>query len=107
MLLNGGTFNETQILSCKTLSLINKPANDFCIMSGCEKCGLSVRVVCGEEYKVLPVGSYGWSGAYGPHFWIDPENKIAAVFMKNSRFDGGAGNASARAFEKAVHDSLE
>jgi hypothetical protein len=38
--------------------------------------------------------------------WIDPKNKIAAVFMKNSLFDGGAGNESARNFEKAVNNSF-
>ena len=38
--------------------------------------------------------------------WIDPINKIAAVYMKNSLFDGGAGNESAVNFEKAVNDSF-
>ena len=31
---------------------------------------------------------------------------LAAVYMKNSLFDGGAGNKSAKNFEKAVNDSL-
>ena len=63
-------------------------------------------MVTHESYGYLPKGCYGWSGAYGSHFWIDPANKIAAVYMKNSRFDGGAANRSAVAFEKAVTDSL-
>ena len=71
-----------------------------------ERWGLGVRVIVKEEYKTLPVGTFGWSGAYGSHFWVDPINQVAAVFMKNSLFDGGAGNESARYFEKAVKDSF-
>jgi CubicO group peptidase (beta-lactamase class C family) len=55
----------------------------------------------------LPKGSYGWSGAYGSHFWIDPTNQIFAVYMKNSKVDGGSGNESAVKFEKAVYSSFE
>lgn len=106
MLVNGGEIDGLRIISEETLKLLSTPSNDFTIMTGHEKWGLSVRVVCDPRYSDLPVGSFGWSGAYGPHFWIDPENKIAAVFMKNSRFDGGAANASARAFEKAVNNSF-
>ena len=60
-----------------------------------------------ESYGDLPVGSYGWSGAYGTHFWMDPANNITAVFLKNSQFDGGAGNMSAKRFEKAVCAALQ
>ena len=76
------------------------------IMPGEQKWGLGVRVITGEGYPSLDVGSYGWSGAYGTHFWVDPENKVTAVFMKNSRFDGGAGNKSAVRFEEAVYNSF-
>ena len=69
--------------------------------------GMGVRVITSEDYGPLPVGSFGWSGAYGTHFWVDPANRITAVFMKNSRFDGGAGNKSARRFEEAVFDALK
>lgn len=69
--------------------------------------GLGVRVITSEAYGRLPVGTYGWSGAFGSHFWVDPVNQITAVFMKNSYFDGGADNNSANRFEQAVHDSME
>lgn len=69
--------------------------------------GFGVRVITSENYGPLPVGAFGWSGAYGSHFWVDPVNRITAVYMKNSRFDGGAGNMSAKTFEKAVFEALE
>ena len=75
-------------------------------MPSYERWGLGVRVIVNEECPTLPAGAFGWSGAYGSHFWIDPTNKVAAVFMKNSFFDGGSGNESARNFEKAVNDSF-
>ena len=68
--------------------------------------GLSVRVIL-EGYPFLTPGSYGWSGAYGTHFFIDPENEITAIYMKNTRwFDSrGAGNTG-RHFEADVTASL-
>jgi CubicO group peptidase (beta-lactamase class C family) len=68
--------------------------------------GLSVRVIT-EPGTHLPVGVYGWSGAYGSHFWIDPENEITAVYMKNSRHDGGSGAVTSYNFELDVYASFE
>lgn len=56
---------------------------------------------------VLPVGCYGWSGAFGTHFWVDPENKITALYMKNAHYDGGAGAKTARNFEADVYNSIK
>ena len=106
MLLNKGEINHRRVLSEDTFDKLSTPYVPKDIMPGSETWGLGVRVITDEAYKYLHVGSYGWSGAYGSHFWIDPENDICAVYMKNSRFDGGAGNYSARRFEKAVFDAL-
>lgn len=106
MLLNKGKTAKGRLLSEETFKLLHTPFVSEDIMPGSERWGLSVRVIVDESYKNLPVGSFGWSGAWGTHFWIDPSNKIAAIFMKNSVFDGGAGNGSALNFEKAVIDSL-
>ena len=72
-------------------------------MPGSQRWGLSVRVITLDSYKRLPVGCFGWSGAYGTHFWVDPENKITAVYMKNSQFDGGSGASTAARFEEDVY----
>lgn len=106
MLLHKGKTPTKTIISEDTFKLLHTPHVSEDIMPWSERWGLGVRVIVGEDYGVLPVGTFGWSGAYGTHFWIDPSNNIAAVYMKNSLFDGGAGNESARNFEKAVSDSL-
>lgn len=67
--------------------------------------GLGVRVINNDNY-ILPRGCYGWSGAYGTHFWIDPENEITAVYMRNSHHDGGAGAQIANWFEEDVVNSF-
>ncbi len=106
MLLNKGKTPTKQIIREDTFRLLHTPFVSETIMPGSERWGLGVRVIVSEDYENLPVGAFGWSGAYGTHFWIDPTNNIAAVYMKNSLFDGGAANESARNFEKAVSDSL-
>jgi CubicO group peptidase (beta-lactamase class C family) len=68
--------------------------------------GLSVRLFTNDNGK-LPRGSFGWSGAYGTHFWVDPVNKITAVYMKNSDHSGGAGCTTAEIFEDDVMGCLE
>ncbi len=105
-LLNNGKTPTKQILRENTLRLMRTPFVSEEIMPSNERWGLGVRVIVREDYENLPLGAFGWSRAYGTHFWIDPTNNIAAVYMKNSLFDGGAGNESARNFEKAVSDSL-
>lgn len=107
MLLYKGKTEAGQILREETFDLLCTPQVSSDIMPGKERWGLGVRVITEDSYPYLPKGSFGWSGAYGSHFWIDPVNRVAAVFMKNSKFDGGAANESARNFEKAVYSSFE
>lgn len=106
MLCRGGMTESGRVLSEAAVSLMAQAHVPEAVMPGSQKWGLGVRVITGEDYGALPVGSFGWSGAYGTHFWVDPADDLCAVFMKNSRFDGGAGNQSACRFEWAVHDSF-
>ena len=106
MLLGEGTFRGKVILKKDTFRLLSTPQVSESIMPGTERWGLGVRVIVDEKYPYLPRGAFGWSGAYGSHFWIDPVHKLYAVFLKNSRVDGGAANESARMFEKAVYTAF-
>lgn len=108
MLLNQGRTDDGKvILKETTFQQLCIPQVSKDIMPGNERWGLGVRVITEETYPYLPVGSFGWSGAYGSHFWIDPANQIFAVYMKNSKIDGGSANESAVNFEKAVYSSFE
>ncbi|MBR3778462.1 MAG: beta-lactamase family protein [Clostridia bacterium] len=106
MLLNRGQTARGRLVSEDTFSLLCTPAVSEAIMPIHERWGLGVRVITKEYYEDLPVGSFGWSGAYGTHFFVDPVNKVAGVYLRNSLVDGGSGSEAARNFERAVHRSF-
>ena len=107
MLLHEGCLDGEQVIPCNVISQMRVPQLSKDIMPGNECWGLGVRIITDKDYPTLPVGAYGWFGAYGSRFWVDPANRIAAVYMKNSLVDGGSHSQSARSFENAVHRSLE
>lgn len=101
MFLNGGLVPDELIFA------MTQPKLPPYIMPGSQVWGLGVRVITDDDYRLLPKNSFGWSGAHGTHFWVDPDNRITAVYMKNSRYDGGAGAVTANNFEADVTNSLE
>lgn len=107
MLLKMGRINGRRVLSEEAVRLMSTPHTPESIKPGKERWGLGMRVIASEDYHYLPVGAYGWSGSYGTHFWIDPVNSVAAVYMKNSRYDGGSGAVTALNFEKDVFNSFQ
>lgn len=106
MLLQGGEFEGNRILKPETVALMATPHVPETLMPRQKRWGLSVKVVTKEDYGRLPLGCFGWSGAYGTHFWVDPENKIAAIYMKNSRYDGGGDAITSAEFEEDVTGAL-
>lgn len=106
MLLNEGRYNGREILRPEMVHLLKKP---HVPMGGnpedAQWWGLGVRVIVKDS--IIPAGSFGWSGAYGTHFWVDTANRVTAVYMKNSRYDGGSGAQTAVWFEQDVVNSFE
>jgi CubicO group peptidase (beta-lactamase class C family) len=85
MLLNGGQLNGKRLLSPRTVDLM---ASVFAPDSlpgrqAGESFGLSVRVISDPAGRntYLSKGSFGWSGAYNTHFWVDPKEKIVGIMM--------------------------
>ena len=103
MLLNRGAG----IISPESVRLMSTPSVPYSVQKRNKRWGLSVKVVSDESYQSLPVGAFGWSGAYGTHFWVDPANKITAVYMKNSQYDGGGDAITAKNFEWDVTLSMK
>jgi CubicO group peptidase (beta-lactamase class C family) len=85
MLANGGAFNGKRLLSPRTVQLmtsVHVPATLPGRVAG-EGYGLSVRVIenaIAGNHRISN-GSFGWSGAYGTHFWVDPVEEVVAVMM--------------------------
>jgi CubicO group peptidase (beta-lactamase class C family) len=85
MLDNGGELNGKRLLSPRTISyMASVHASDK--LEGRtpgEGFGLSVRVVRDAVVSGARVsdGSFGWSGAYGTHFWVDQKEDLIAIMM--------------------------
>lgn len=106
MLVAGGKCPDgTQLIPEALIREMGTPWVPYELMPAREQWGLGVRVITGDHW--MPKGCFGWSGAYGSHFWVDPAHKITAVYMKNSRYDGGAGSQTSSYFEQDVYAALE
>ncbi|HMB73514.1 MAG TPA: serine hydrolase, partial [Gammaproteobacteria bacterium] len=48
-----------------------------------EAYGLGVRVITDSAARatLLSEGSFGWSGAYNTHFFVDPDERIVGIYM--------------------------
>jgi CubicO group peptidase (beta-lactamase class C family) len=85
MLANGGELNGTRLLSRKTVEMMTAVhvPDTFPGRPAGEGFGLSVRVVTNHAVRgtMLSDGTYGWSGAQGTHFFVDPREQLAGVLM--------------------------
>jgi CubicO group peptidase (beta-lactamase class C family) len=92
MLLNGGQLNGKRLLSPRTVELMRSVFIPDTLPGRArgESYGLSVRVVSDpiQRGTALSAGSFGWSGAYGTHFWVDPKEKVVAVLMTQTSTPG-------------------
>jgi CubicO group peptidase (beta-lactamase class C family) len=85
MLVNGGQLNGKRLLSPRSVELMGSVYAPDTLPGRArgEGFGLSVRVVSDAPARVTPLsnGSYGWSGAFGTHFWVDPRQKMVAIYL--------------------------
>jgi CubicO group peptidase (beta-lactamase class C family) len=85
MLANNGELDGKRVLSPRAVELmgaVHIPDSLPGRQAG-EGWGLGVRVISNNALRntFLSNGSFGWSGASGTHFWVDPERRLVAVFM--------------------------
>lgn len=110
MLCGEGAYLGRRILSPQAVRKIAKPYYPigFCGMDEYSDWGYTVRVrqAAKENVQELSPGSYGWSGAYSTHFWVDPVRRITGVYMANLDNAGGAGAVTAFEFECGVMRSI-
>lgn len=104
-LAGGGAYDGTRLLSPASVGLMTSPIIPDTLpgRSAGEGYGLGGRVVTdpAARLSLLGPGSYGWSGAYGTHFWIDPAKNLVAIMM----IQGQSGGLST-AFETAVMQAV-
>jgi CubicO group peptidase (beta-lactamase class C family) len=105
MLANGGELNGVRILSPRTVELMGSefiPSTLPGRPAG-EGYGLGVRVVTSSAARGtwLSDGSFGWSGAYGTHFWVDPKENLVGIVLAQT-----SSRTFLSDFENAVMQSL-
>jgi len=85
MLANGGQLNGKRLLSPKTVEMMRAVhvSDTLPGRQPGEGYGLSVRVVNDHAKRgtLLSDGSYGWSGVYGTHFFVDPKEQMVGVLL--------------------------
>ena len=105
MLVNGGELNGKRLLSPRLVELMGSVFAPDTLPGRPkgESYGLSVRVVNDPVARnsFLTEGSFGWSGAYGTHFWVDRKEKLIAIVMTQT-----SNQEFLRDFENMVMQSL-
>ena len=85
MLANQGEANGAHLLAPRTVELMGSAFIPDTLpgRQPGEGYGLSVRSVTDPVARRTPVskGTFGWSGAYGTHFFVDPEKHVVGVLM--------------------------
>ncbi len=107
MLLCKGNFRGTQILKPETVELMHTeaPKRHLEPEPGLVW-GLGMKIRQNPKKANLPVaeGTYGWSGAFGTHFFISPKDNLEAVFMMNRSDIGGSGSYISAKVEELIFE---
>jgi CubicO group peptidase (beta-lactamase class C family) len=95
MLLDGGRLGSTRILGRKSVELMTSDHLGPDIRNAAAELDptrrgsgygltMSVRTNAGISPYLGSVGEFGWGGAYGTQFWVDPKEQLVVVFMAHT-----------------------
>lgn len=110
MLVNGGELNGKRLLSPRTIDLMaTNHVGDLYTGAGASNrvqgmgFGLSMEVVLDpiRANRRTSMGTFGWDGAFGTHFWVDQKEKLIGVLMVQT-----PGTGITRDFENAVMQAI-
>ena len=83
-MLNGGILNGNRILSPKTVELMTvNHIGDLQLRDGM-RFGLGFSVIddLGRYGEPASEDGFGWGGAYGSTYWVDPQEELVVVYFK-------------------------
>ena len=83
MLLNGGSLDGARVVAPKTVALMttNQTGTLFSQTGQGFGLGFSVLGQPGADGRIESVGTFGWGGAYGSTYEVDPKEHLVLVFM--------------------------
>ncbi len=81
MLLTGGEWGGVRVISPKSVELMT--VDHVGDLYGGQGFGLGFWITerLGRRGELGSVGSFGWGGAYHTTYWVDPAERLVAVFM--------------------------
>jgi len=84
MMLNGGELNGKRLLSPKTVELMTANHLREIPYSRGQGFGLGFSILedLGDRGTPGSVGEFGWGGAYGSTYWVDPKEDLIVVYFK-------------------------
>ena len=89
MLLNGGSFNNTKIITSETIALMKEDHSvglkyKKLIFGKKKGFGLGFEVIKENDTKFGSKGTFGWGGMFGTYFRIDPVENMVFIYMTQS-----------------------
>ena len=113
MLANEGQLDGVRILKKETVALLHTEAAAKHMEPLSVKapgCAWGLGFVIFQEPEKIPAyvnpGTFGWSGHYGTHMFVDPKTKISATFMMNNYNGLGSMSPIARKLEELIFKIL-
>jgi CubicO group peptidase (beta-lactamase class C family) len=87
MMANGGVLNGKRLLSPRTVHLMTIDHLGGVPFRPGEGFGLGFDVVTDTGARGFPgsVGEFGWGGAYGSTYWVDPAEELVVVYFTQVR----------------------
>ena len=109
MLLNNGTYNGVRILSSNSVRMMTSNQIGDMKLWGDEssKFGLGFGITTEKGSSKLPLqaGAYEWGGMFATTYWVDPKEKMVALFYRNI-FPTSHGELSDK-FKVQVYQAIE
>jgi CubicO group peptidase (beta-lactamase class C family) len=83
MLLNGGELDGVRLLSPMAVELMTSNHVGSLYLDGTMGFGLGFEVVedVGLAGRLASPGTFGWGSAYFSRYWVDPRERVVAVFF--------------------------
>lgn len=107
MLSDNGRYKNLQFLKAETAELMKKEGSaEHLEPDPGMVWGLGVKIHQNPGISDDPAteGTYGWSGAFGTHFFISPKDHLEAVFLTNRTDLGGSGSYISKELERIIFD---
>lgn len=108
MLANGGELDGIRVISEESVRLMHTTRQ----ITEAERCpglrwGLGVMVFEHPERSQIDVkpGTFGWSGAYGTHMFVNVGSGLSCTFMTSMGDLGGSGSPISRQIERIVFNN--